>query len=91
MTCVFCYDIADYHRRTRVARLLERFGVRIQKSVFQLDVSPIKAEEIKKILLTIIEEKEDSLFIFPICKTCFENVYSLGSEGLLKYESFEIL
>jgi len=91
MIFVFCYDIADTHRRNRVARQLERFGDRIQLSVFQLDVSLTKAEEIKKVLLTMIEEKEDSLLIFPICKTCFENAFSMGSGSLLKYESLEIL
>jgi len=91
MTCIFCYDIASPHRRVRVAKVLEQYGDRIQKSVFQLDVSPVKAKEIKDALLTIMAEKEDSLLILPICKTCFENTVSAGIGSLLKYEAFEIL
>ncbi len=31
---VIAYDIGDDHRRARVARLLQRYGQRVQKSVF---------------------------------------------------------
>ena len=91
MTYLFSYDIANSHRRSKISKVLEQFGIRMQKSIFQLDVSPMKAEEIKEALLTIMAEKEDSLLFFPICKTCFEKTVSIGNKSLLKNESFEIL
>ena len=35
-TYLICYDIADDRDRTRVARLLERYGERVQYSVFEV-------------------------------------------------------
>ncbi len=31
---ILCYDISDDRERTRTERVVERFGVRVQKSVF---------------------------------------------------------
>ena len=33
--CVFCYDISDRRRRTKVSDLLERQAARVQESVFE--------------------------------------------------------
>ncbi len=35
-TYLICYDIPDDRDRTRVARLLERYGERVQYSVFEV-------------------------------------------------------
>lgn len=35
MVMVFCYDVESDRRRRRVAALLEEWGVRVQKSVFE--------------------------------------------------------
>ena len=36
---VFCYDIPDDRKRARLARLCERYGVRVQFSVFEFRIS----------------------------------------------------
>jgi CRISPR-associated protein Cas2 len=40
MKYVVAYDIADDGRRNRVARFLEGWGRRVQKSVFECELSP---------------------------------------------------
>ena len=91
MTYFFSYDITDARRRIRISKALERFGIRVQKSIFQCDVSPAKAEEIKTALFDILMKKEDSLLFFPLCKACNDKVILLGNKNLLKMESFEII
>jgi len=71
--------------------MLEQFGLRVQKSVFQCDMPAEKSEELKTALLTLIEKKEDSLFFCPICDTCLEKVRIIGDKTMLKTVSFEIL
>lgn len=39
MLYVICYDIADDRRRARIATVLERAGVRVQESVFEVRAS----------------------------------------------------
>jgi CRISPR-associated protein Cas2 len=91
MKYLFCYDITNTHKRNQISTILERFGLRVQKSVFQCDVSAEKAEEIKTALLTLIEKKEDSLFFCPICDACLEKVRIIGNKTMLQTMSYEIL
>jgi CRISPR-associated protein Cas2 len=70
---------------------LERFGLRIQKSFFQCDVESPMAEEIKRALLRIINEKEDSLALYPLCSDCLRGARTQGTGVLVEEVSFEIL
>jgi len=91
MTYFYCYDITENKRRIQISKALEKFGIRVQKSIFQCDISSTKAEEIKKALLGKIEEKEDSLLFFPLCEACGNKAILLGNKQLLQIETFEIL
>jgi CRISPR-associated protein Cas2 len=91
VTYLFAYDIADSHRRNEVSKTLERFGLRVQKSFFQCDVQPVKAEDIKRALLAIINEKEDSLALYPLCSDCLRGARTQGTGTLVEEVSFEIL
>jgi CRISPR-associated protein Cas2 len=91
MTYLFAYDITDYRRRCRVAKKLEQFGLRVQKSFFQCDVSPELAGRIKSALLHIINEKEDSLLCYPVCADCLGGVSLLGAGTLSSDAGFEVL
>ena len=91
MNYFISYDIKNTQRRNQISKVLERFGIRIQKSVFQCDMPPVKMEEIKAALLGIFADKEDRLLFVPVCMTCCEKIISLGDGELLKSESFEII
>jgi CRISPR-associated protein Cas2 len=88
---LFAYDITDNKRRHLVSKELERFGIRIQKSFFQCDVSPEMADSIKMSLLSLINEKEDSLILYPVCSDCLGQARLLGNGQLLCDVKFEIL
>ena len=60
---VIVYDIADNKRLQKVARYMERNGVRVQKSVFEVDKHPKEAKIIFNGLKELIE-KEDKCFMF---------------------------
>lgn len=65
---VIAYDIANDRRRLRVSRLLERSGVRVQESVFELRSSRSEIERLaaraKRLMMP-----EDSLRIYPVPST----------------------
>ncbi len=80
MTYIISYDIHEPKRLKSVSKYLEDFARRIQASVFQCELENGDMEKVKKILLSMIDQKEDSLLIFPICKKCIETRIALGIE-----------
>jgi len=64
-----CYDVSDNRARSRVERLLQRYGNRVQKSVFEISISindlTALLEKSKEFL-----EATDSLRVYQLCLTC---------------------
>lgn len=56
-----CYDIPADKRRTRLAKVLESHGDRVQYSVFVIDVSPARLLRLKDKVKEIIDVDEDSV------------------------------
>jgi CRISPR-associated protein Cas2 len=67
MIYIFSYDVGSSSRRNRVSRVLERWGCRLQKSVFQCDISAEQSEFLKKEVLAYLKKEEDSLLVYSIC------------------------
>ena len=61
---VITYDISDYKRLQKVAKYLESEGIRVQRSVFELDMSVRKANKIFNGIKELIDESEDKVFMF---------------------------
>lgn len=59
MQFIVAYDIADPRRLRRVARLLERRGVRLQKSVFMFEGDPETLDNLLNEITSLIKKKED--------------------------------
>ena len=70
---IISYDISDNKLRHRFSKYLEKFGYRLQYSVFQIDNS----DRLLKIIAAEIEtqfsklfSQTDSIIIFKISETC---------------------
>jgi CRISPR-associated protein Cas2 len=57
------YDVADDHRRERVAAKLSAFGDRVQYSVFVVDGRPAKLIRLRPALARLIDPASDSILI----------------------------
>lgn len=57
------YDITDDRRRARIAKLLERYGDRVQYSVFLVECVPARLLRLKAALEKTFERQEDSILI----------------------------
>lgn len=60
-----CYDIAGNRRRRPVARILLRYGRRIQRSVFDLSLDPDDLRELR-VLVGPLLAKTDRFDLFPL-------------------------
>lgn len=69
MTHVVAYDIEDNRTRAKLARYLESKGVRLQKSVFAVE---LERHQIKRFLNDIrkIVGENDDVAVFRLCEGC---------------------
>lgn len=80
-------DPAGDRRRTRLARRLEALGLRVQHSVFELDIDPLKLPSVCQTLCECIDPEVDSVRIYPLCGTCNAKVTMLGISAVLERDA----
>ncbi len=76
---VVCYDIIDDRRRGRVAKILADYGVRVQYSVFECVIPKELEEDMKVRVLNEIDEEEDKVHFYFLCKSCVDRMKIFGS------------
>ncbi|MDL5054159.1 CRISPR-associated endonuclease Cas2 [Oscillatoria laete-virens NRMC-F 0139] len=75
---LICYDIIEDRRRTKVSALLEAYGVRVQKSVFEVVVTPPQFKKLEQQLKKIIDSECDQLRFYPLSEKCRTHLIILG-------------
>ncbi len=92
MFYVVSYDIADDRRRNRISKYLQSYGIRVQFSVFEMELSKEQSGIMKKGLKKLIEKKEDSIRVYQICADCRTKIESIGvDKGHYYDEKFLII
>lgn len=77
------YDIAHPRRLSKVAKILQDYGLRVQKSKFELDVSAHELAKLHQRILKVIDDGEDGVKYFLLCGTCRANIEVIGLGRLL--------
>lgn len=72
------YDIVLDKRRNKVAHLLEGYGMRVQKSVFECVLSPDQREMLQKKLQRYIKPEEDQVRFYPLSPRYRQKVLVMG-------------
>lgn len=86
------YDIVADRARSRIAKACEDAGLyRVQKSVFLGRLNPNEIDEISLKCNELMNEEEDSIYIFPLCEEDFKKVKLLGQAFDRKLVSDEVL
>jgi len=75
---IVAYDIADERRLARIAKIICDYGVRVQKSIFEVTVDSGIFEEMKARVEDVIVPEEDGVKYFPLCGRCAETVEIIG-------------
>lgn len=78
MFYLVCYDIADDRRRNKVAHLLEGYGMRVQKSVFESVLTPDQYQMVQKKLSKYLDPKEDQIRFYSMSPRYRQMVLILG-------------
>jgi CRISPR-associated protein Cas2 len=82
MFYLVCYDMVNNRRRDRVSRLLEGYGLRIQKSVFECVLTPDQYALLQRRLQTkrYINPTEDQIRFYPMSPRHRQLVLILGTQ-----------
>jgi len=83
MYYLITYDIANTKRRNKLSELLEKYGLRVNYSVFELDISK---KELKEIIATIkkkklLKKKVDSIRFYALCVDNIDKSFELGNRN----------
>lgn len=74
MLLVVAYDIADDRRRVRLHTLLLGYGVPVQESVFECDVSERRHVALQRRVARIIRHEVDSVRYYALCADCARKI-----------------
>ncbi len=78
---VVCYDITSDRLRSRIAKILEGYGRRVQYSVFECDLNERRYRELYERLLSLMQEAEEqdgNICFYHICKNCIGKKQIIG-------------
>lgn len=87
---VVAYDISDDKRRNRIAKILLKYGTRINFSVFECMITDMQLENLKKEIAGKIKPKTDTVVFYPICMKCYTKIVYLPPKKV-KYEVITII
>lgn len=79
MLYIVAYDICDPKRLRYVAKTCEDYGIRVEYSVFECDLSEELFSSLWKRLTELIDEEEDSILSYRICGSCVREIESMGA------------
>ena len=85
MRYVVAYDIEEDRVRLRISKLLERYGVRVQKSVFECELEEETLQHLKRRLQQELSRAPGGdVRVYRACAGCLEASWGLGEveEGL---------
>ena len=92
MLIIVTYDVstetaAGRKRLRRVAKVCERTGQRVQKSVFECTVNQMQYEDLERQLLAEIDERVDNLRLYRLTEPVELHVKEYGNFRAVDFEA----
>lgn len=91
MFYLICYDIVEDRRRTKVSALLEAYGVRVQKSVFELVLTSKQLKKLQLRLGKMIDFDCDQLRFYPLSPKCRDRVIIVGVQPIFAVDDTAVI
>lgn len=91
MLVVVSYDVSDDRRRTRIAKAMEDFGVRVQFSVFECELTEERLQKLRKVLMKEMSQTDDSIRFYRLCARDRQTIEILGRGTVRQDENLVIL
>jgi CRISPR-associated protein Cas2 len=92
MFTVIAFDIVDDRTRYRVVRVLRRYAVRVQKSVFEApDLPPNHFQRLRERVEHLIDMEVDKVRYYFLCGTCLRRIELSGRGAVTPAEEYKVL
>lgn len=82
MFVLIAYDIGNAKRLRKVARVMQSFGVRVQRSVFECRINQAQLDALLARVKLVIKPKEDRIHLYQICENCQARMANHGRVAL---------
>lgn len=91
MLVIVAYDVnteteAGKRRLRRVAKVCERYGQRVQKSVFECNIGETQVVRLRSHLLDEIDIRRDNLRIYFVCEADRKKMEQYGQGRIWDFE-----
>lgn len=91
MFVMISYDIVEDKKRLKLMKFLKNYGDRVQKSVFECNLSDRTFERVKTGVEEIIDKRKDRVRYYKLCKGCVERVEISGWGEVSEDEEFILI
>ena len=88
MNYIIAYDIENDRTRNKVSKVLENYGIRLQKSVFECDLTKTALKQLVSEIRSLIDERKDSVIFFRNCQKCVSHRVTIGVAYVQKIVTF---
>lgn len=85
---VIAYDVSSTRKRSKIAKLLEACGRRVNRSVFECMLSKSQFAKIRNTIEALVNKKTDSVVYYTLCVNCYCNINRYPEN---EYEANEIV
>lgn len=92
MKYIIAYDISDDKRRNKLSALLDKYGTRVQYSIYEIEINQTKLKYlIKKIKeQKLCDKNSDSVRFYYIHESTLENSFDLSQKRREPFENIEL-
>lgn len=91
MLVMISYDVVDDSKRLKLMRFLKDYGTRVQKSVFECNLSPDLYEKVKNGVENIINRRKDRVRYYRMCGSCKDKVEISGWGEVTEDDEFLVV
>ena len=82
---IVVYDIENDRTRNKLSKLLEKYGKRVNFSVFECLFSPVQMEKVKDTVGKMLNTKTDSVVFYTVCVNCYvKTIYMPAQKNRLE-------
>ena len=78
LTTVIGYDVRENTRRAHLSALIQRFGDRVQLSVFVVRLAEEEFDDLWLKIGDLVDHRTDSVYAFRQCESCWESIRVIG-------------
>jgi CRISPR-associated protein Cas2 len=88
---ILVYDVADDKRRTKLFKTLEGYGIPVQFSVFECELSDENFLLMRDKVEREINKNEDSVIYYDLCPRCWHRIERVGIRKKVTLENVIVI